>query len=138
MLADMTGSEAIPVVRLTEVFRQTAQSRAIVNVHRINRGQMPELDHTGPPSDFYFVDAAKPEDGLQKLLTINIRDWIPKAFGLDPVRDIQVLRPMNRGSLGARSLNVELQKALNPPGEERVELRLDVLSWRQGRAGERL
>ena len=72
MLADMTGSEAIPVVRLTEVFRQTARSRVIVNVHRINRGQMPELGHTGPPSDFCFVDAAKPEDGLQKLLTINI------------------------------------------------------------------
>jgi len=99
---------------------------------------VPELDHTRPPPDFCFVDAAKPEDGLQMLLTINIRDWIPKAFDLDPVRDIQVLRPMNRGSLGARSLNVELQKALNPPGEERVELRLDVLSWRQGRAGERL
>ena len=120
VLADIIGSAAVPVVRLTEVFRQAAESRVIINAHRINRGQMPELDQTGPGSDFYFVDAADPEDGVQKILTI-VRDRIPKAFGLDAVRDIQVLCPMNRGGLGARSLNVELQKALNPPGEERVE-----------------
>jgi exodeoxyribonuclease V alpha subunit len=102
------------------VFRQAADSRVIVNAHRINRGQMPELEQTGAKSDFYFIDAAEPEDGVQKLLTI-VRDRIPKAFGLDPVRDIQVLCPMNRGGLGARSLNVELQKALNPPGDVRVD-----------------
>ena len=120
VLADIIGSAAVPVVRLTEVFRQAAESRVIINAHRINRGQMPELDQAGPGSDFYFVDAADPEDGLQKILTI-VRDRIPRAFGLDAVRDIQVLCPMNRGGLGARSLNIELQKALNPPGEERVE-----------------
>jgi exodeoxyribonuclease V alpha subunit len=120
VLADIIGSAAVPVVRLTEVFRQAAESRVIINAHRINRGQMPELDQTGPGSDFYFVDAVDPEDGVQKILTI-VRDRIPKAFGLDAVRDVQVLCPMNRGGLGARSLNVELQKALNPPGEERVE-----------------
>jgi exodeoxyribonuclease V alpha subunit len=120
VLADIIGSGAIAVVRLTEVFRQAAESRVIINAHRINRGQMPEIDQSGSASDFYFVDAANPETGLQKILTI-VRGRIPKAFGLDPVRDIQVLCPMNRGGLGARSLNVELQKALNPPGEERVE-----------------
>ena len=113
VLADIIGSAAVPVVRLTEVFRQATESRVIINAHRINRGQMPELDQTGPGSDFYFVDAADPEDGVQKILTI-VRDRIPKAFGLDAVRDIQVLCPMNRGGMGARSLNVELQKALNP------------------------
>ena len=120
VLADVIGSSAVSVVRLTEVFRQAAESRVIVNAHRINRGQMPELDQRGTKSDFYFVDAADPEDGVQKLLTI-VRDRIPKAFGLDPVRDVQVLCPMNRGGLGTRSLNIELQKALNPPGEVRVE-----------------
>jgi len=124
VLGDIIGSGAITVVRLTEVFRQAAESRVIVNAHRINRGQMPELGQNGAKSDFYFVDAADPETAVQKLLTI-VRDRIPKAFGLDPVRDIQVLCPMNRGGLGARSLNIELQKALNPPGE----LHVDRFGW---------
>ena len=80
---------------------------------------MPELT---PPdgSDFFFVNADEPEDAARKLLAV-VRDRVPARFGLDPVRDIQVLCPMNRGSLGARSLNVALQAALNPPGAVRVE-----------------
>jgi exodeoxyribonuclease V alpha subunit len=70
--------------------------------------------------DFYFVDAADAEEGVRKLLAI-VRKRIPKRFGFDPIRDIQVLCPMNRGGLGARSLNIELQKELNPPGEIRIE-----------------
>jgi len=66
------------------------------------------------------VDAPDPETGVEKVLAL-VRERIPRRFGLDPVRDIQVLCPMNRGGLGARSLNVELQRALNPPGEVRVE-----------------
>jgi exodeoxyribonuclease V alpha subunit len=81
---------------------------------------MPELANDQTLSDFYFIDAETPDDGVAKLITV-VRDRIPKAFGLDPVRDVQVLCPMNRGGLGARSLNMELQKALNPPGEDRVE-----------------
>jgi exodeoxyribonuclease V alpha subunit len=118
VLADIIASDAIPVVRLTEVFRQAAQSRVIVNAHRINRGQMPDLT-VQDGSDFFFVDADGPEDGLRKLLAV-VRDRIPDRFGLDPVRDVQVLCPMNRGGLGARALNVELQQALNPPGETQV------------------
>ena len=109
----------MPVVRLTEVFRQAAGSRVILNAHRINRGQMPDLTRTAGPSDFYFVDVADPDDGRRTVVTL-VRDRIPKAFRLDPIRDIQVLCPMNRGGLGARALNVELQAALNPPGEARV------------------
>ncbi|WP_424139493.1 ATP-dependent RecD-like DNA helicase [Roseomonas chloroacetimidivorans] len=119
VLADIIGSESLSVVRLTEVFRQAAQSQVIVNAHRINQGQMPEL-RQGEGSDFYFVEASDPEEGVRKLMTV-VRERIPARFGLDPVRDVQVLCPMNRGGLGARSLNVELQKALNPPGELRVE-----------------
>jgi exodeoxyribonuclease V alpha subunit len=120
VLADIIACDWIPVVRLTEVFRQAADSRVITNAHRINRGQMPELASDQALSDFYFIDAETPDDGIAKLITV-VRDRIPKAFGLDPVRDVQVLCPMNRGGLGARSLNMELQKALNPPGEDRVE-----------------
>jgi exodeoxyribonuclease V alpha subunit len=117
VLADIIASGAVPVVRLTEVFRQAGGSRIVTNAHRINQGLTPDL---ASAEDFYFVDAADPEDGISKLLTI-VRDRIPKRFGLHPVRDIQVLCPMNRGGLGARSLNIELQKVLNPPGEIRIE-----------------
>jgi exodeoxyribonuclease V alpha subunit len=120
VLADIIASNLIPVVRLTEVFRQAAGSRVITNAHRINSGQMPELTNDRASSDFYFIDAEEPEDGVAKIIAV-VRDRIPKAFGLDAVRDVQVLCPMNRGGLGARSLNIELQKALNPPGEARVE-----------------
>jgi len=119
VLADIIGSGAVPVVRLTEVFRQAAESRIVTNAHRINQGLMPDLA-AAEGGDFYFVDAADPEEGVRKLL-VMVRERIPIRFGLDPVRDIQVLCPMNRGGLGARSLNIELQKVLNPPGEVRIE-----------------
>ena len=119
VLADIIASGAVPVVRLTEIFRQAAESRIVTNAHRINQGLMPDLT-SAEGGDFYFVDAADPEDGVRKLLAI-VQERIPKRFGLDPIRDIQVLCPMNRGGLGARSLNIELQKALNPPSEIRIE-----------------
>src|SRR6516165_7679912 len=119
VLADIIASGAVPAVRLTEVFRQVAESRIIVNAHRINQGLMPDLTSV-ENGDFFFVDAANPEEGVRKLLAI-VRERIPKRFGFDPIRDIQVLCPMNRGGLGARSLNIELQTALNSPGEIRVE-----------------
>jgi len=120
VLADIISSGAVPVVRLTEVFRQAAQSRIITNAHRINQGMVPDL---GPPesdSDFYFVQAEDPETAVARIIEL-VKTRIPKRFGLDPIRDIQVLCPMNRGGVGARSLNIELQGALNPAGEHKVE-----------------
>jgi exodeoxyribonuclease V alpha subunit len=119
VLADIIASSAVPVVRLTEVFRQAAESRIIVNAHRINQGLMPDLARV-ESGDFHFIDATDAEEGVRKMLAI-VRERIPKRFGFDPIRDIQVLCPMNRGGLGARSLNIELQKELNPPGEIRIE-----------------
>ncbi len=119
VLADVIASDAVPVIRLTKVFRQAAASRIIINAHRINGGEMPELT-TPEHSDFFFINADEPEDVARKLLAV-VRDRVPARFGLDPVRDIQVLCPMNRGSLGARSLNIELQAALSPSGAVRVE-----------------
>ena len=120
VLADIIGSGAVPVVRLTEVFRQAAESRIIVNAHRINAGDVPDLDPPEAISDFYFVPADDPESAVPRVLEL-VRTRIPRRFGLDPVRDIQVLCPMNRGGIGARSLNIELQAILNPAGERRVE-----------------
>jgi exodeoxyribonuclease V alpha subunit len=106
VLADIIASGTVPVVRLTEVFRQAAESRIIGNAHRINDGLTPDLA-PAESGDSYFVDAADPEEGVRKLLAI-VQERIPKRFGFDPIRDVQVLCPMNRGGLGARSLNIEL------------------------------
>jgi exodeoxyribonuclease V alpha subunit len=120
VLADVIASEVVPVVRLTEVFRQAATSQIIQNAHRINSGQMPDLARPEALSDFYFVAADEPEQAVERIIRL-VRDHIPRRFGLDPVRDIQVLCPMNRGGVGARSLNIELQAALNPADERKVE-----------------
>jgi exodeoxyribonuclease V alpha subunit len=120
VLADVIASGTVPVVRLTEVFRQAAQSRIITNAHRINQGSIPDLSKPGEGSDFYFVQADDP-DAAVPLIVELVKTRIPKRFGLDPIRDIQVLCPMNRGGVGARSLNIELQAALNPANERKVE-----------------
>src|SRR2546422_5605319 len=80
----------------------------------------PDLRRPAGESDFYFVEVDDPETAVTRLIDL-VRDRIPRRFGLHAIRDIQVLCPMNRGSLGARSLNLELQAALNPPGDRRIE-----------------
>jgi exodeoxyribonuclease V alpha subunit len=108
------------VVRLIEVFRQAAKSQIIVSAHRINEGSIPDLRKPDGDSDFYFVEADDPETAVLRIVEL-VKTRIPKRFGLNPIRDVQVLCPMNRGGVGARSLNVELQAALNPAGERKVE-----------------
>src|SRR5213075_416943 len=120
VLADIIASGAVPVVRLTEVFRQAAQSRIITSAHRINQGSIPDLSPPETESDFYFVQADDPDTAVARIIEL-VKTRIPKRFGLDPIRDIQVLCPMNRGGVGARSLNIELQAALNPAGDRKVE-----------------
>jgi exodeoxyribonuclease V alpha subunit len=120
VLADVIASGAVPVVRLTEIFRQAAASQIIVSAHRINQGNIPNLRKPEGDSDFYFVPADDPETAVQRIVEL-VKTRIPQRFGLDPIRDIQVLCPMNRGGVGARSLNIELQAALNPAGERKVE-----------------
>jgi exodeoxyribonuclease V alpha subunit len=110
----------VPVVRLTEVFRQAAQSRIITSAHRINQGLIPDLSKPDGDSDFYYVQAEDPETAMVRIIEL-VKTRIPARFGLDPIRDIQVLCPMNRGGIGARSLNIELQRALNPAGERKVK-----------------
>jgi exodeoxyribonuclease V alpha subunit len=120
VLADIIASGAVPVVRLTEVFRQAARSRIITSAHRINQGSIPDLNPPEGESDFYFVQVEDPETAVARIIEL-VKTRIPKRFGLDPIRDIQVLCPMNRGGAGARSLNIELQAALNPAGDRKVE-----------------
>jgi exodeoxyribonuclease V alpha subunit len=119
VLADLIGSGAVPVMRLTEIFRQAASSRIIASAHRINRGEMPDLRRGDASSDFHFVQADDPETAVTRIVEL-VKTRIPKQFGLDPIRDIQVLCPMARGGVGARSLNVDLQAALNPGGAPKI------------------
>jgi len=120
-LGDIIRSGTVPVVRLTEIFRQAAGSRIITNAHRINAGGMPELAGDAA-SDFFFIEREEPE-AIQATILDLARSRIPKKFGFDPVHDIQILCPMNRGVLGTRQMNAVLQESLNPqrPGEAVVE-----------------
>jgi len=132
VLADLIGSTAIAVARLTEIFRQAAESRIIVNAHRINQGLMPDL--AAPAEglvDFYVVEANQPETAAAKIVEM-VKTRIPARFGFDHVRDIQVLCPMNRGAAGARALNADLQKALNPPLSGQIEVERFGFTYRVG------
>jgi exodeoxyribonuclease V alpha subunit len=113
VLADLISSNVVPVVRLTEVFRQASQSQIVTAAYAINHGQMPQLSAPEALTDFYFVEADEPEE-IQDLLVRLVKERIPTRFGFDPKADIQVLAPMNRSLLGARNLNQVLQTALNP------------------------
>jgi len=115
VLRDIIDSGRFGVVTLTEIFRQSRESRIVVNAHRINRGEFPDLSPlgSGRPSDFYFIQEEDPETAVQTILKLcKVR--IPRRFGYHPIRDIQVLTPMYRGLVGAANLNAELQNLLNP------------------------
>jgi exodeoxyribonuclease V alpha subunit len=115
VLADIIASKTVPVVRLTEIFRQAANSRIVAAAHAINHGEVPSLGAPEGLSDFYFIEAGEP-GAIQDLIVRLVRERIPARFQFDPLRDIQVLSPMNRTPLGSRNLNEVLQAALNPPG----------------------
>jgi exodeoxyribonuclease V alpha subunit len=111
VLRNLIDSGIVPVARLTEVFRQAANSRIITTAHHVNEGRMPEPGAKN--GDFFFIDRAEPEQIAETLVEM-VKTRIPGKFRFDPLRDIQVLCPMNRGSLGIRELNVRLQEELNP------------------------
>lgn len=122
VLRDLIESGSVPVARLTEVFRQAANSRIITNAHRINQGQMPEFADKESGSDFFLIERNEP-DRVSEAVIDMVKRGIPAKFGLKSLEDIQVLTPMNRGSLGVWELNQKLQQALNPPrpGVDSVE-----------------
>ena len=131
-LADLIASGVVPVVRLTEIFRQAGQSWIVRAAHAVNHGDLPE---SAPPGagDFYFVEANTPEQVVERIVTM-VRERIPARFGLDPFRDVQVLTPMNRSELGSHALNERLQAVLNPP---RGGPQLERFGWKF-RAGDKV
>ena len=121
VLKDIIDSEVIPVCRLTEVFRQASESNIITNAHRINKGEYPlfprnKVDNPNE-SDFYFIESEDPDNAVD-LIKKLITGHIPKKFGFNPLDEIQILTPMQRGKLGARNINLVLQETLNPKGVE--------------------
>ena len=114
VLRDIIASGTVPVVELTEVFRQAAESEIILNAHRINHGETPNLANpTDKLGDFYFIRQDEPEKAAAMVVDL-VREHIPRRFGLNAFDDIQVLSPMHKGSCGAANLNALLQDALNP------------------------
>jgi exodeoxyribonuclease V alpha subunit len=112
-LADMIRSKAIRVVHLKEIFRQAASSRIVISAHSTNAGKMPEISPPGEESDFFFIEREEPES-IQSTILQLVRERIPGKLGFDPILNLQLLCPMNRGSLGARTMNALLQDGLNP------------------------
>jgi exodeoxyribonuclease V alpha subunit len=112
VLADVIRSRAVEVARLTEVFRQAEGSGIVDNAYRILGGEMP----VGDGKDFYVVRGDEPERARELVVRMCL-ERIPKAFGLDARKDVQVLSPMHRGAAGTEGLNQALQAALNPNGE---------------------
>lgn len=114
VLRDIIDSGCFPVIRLTRIFRQAQSSRIIMNAHRINAGEMPDISN-GRDSDFFFVDRENPEEALTEIVEL-VKNKLPRYYRT-PSSQIQVLTPMQRGVAGAANLNIALQEALNPVGE---------------------
>lgn len=114
VLRDMIDSESFPVIRLTRIFRQAQTSRIIMNAHKINAGQMPDISN-GKDTDFFFIQKENPEEAIQEIVTL-VKNRLPRYYQT-PASQIQVLTPMQRGIVGAANLNLVLQEELNPSGE---------------------
>jgi exodeoxyribonuclease V alpha subunit len=124
ILADVIDSGVATVIRLTEIFRQAAESKIVLSAHRINHGELPDLDAPAGTSDFYFISRDDPEAARATIVEL-IAERIPARFGFNPITEVQVLAPMHRGELGTAALNRVLQERLNPePPEGGAQLQL--------------
>ncbi len=124
VLADIIESKTVEVVRLTQIFRQSEQSQIVVNAHRINQGQLPDLSQESSGGDlreFYFIEREDPLE-VQRTLVHLVTEHIPKTFHLDRLNDIQVLTPMHKGACGSKALNQCLQGSLNPAPSPELKL----------------
>ena len=114
---DLIASGVAPVVRLNQIFRQAARSMITTAAHEINGGRSPHVEPgEGQDHDFFFIERPTPERALSTVVEV-VAERVPKRFGLDPIRDVQVLAPMYRGAVGIDALNERLQDQLNPTGE---------------------
>jgi len=118
ILEDILDSQAVGSARLTHIFRQAQQSMIVVNAHRVNHGQFPQPAPNPPPeADFFWVEQDDPLLTRDMIVEL-VCDRIPCVYGLDPLRDVQVLSPMHKGDAGTQALNEVLRDRLNPKGTE--------------------
>ena len=126
--SDMLRSGALPMVRLTEILRQAQQSLIVMNAHRVNRGELPELKSVS--SDFFFM-RRQSEDAVAQTVRDLCATRLPKNMGI-PASEIQVLTPTRKGAVGTAELNIRLQEALNPPSPEKKERQYGGFTFREG------
>ena len=130
VLKALIDSEKIPVIKLTEIFRQAQESMIVTNAHRINTGEFPKL--TGPADrNFFFIEEADPESAAELISTL-IAERLPRHYGYHAIDDIQLLCPMRRGTLGSENLNKRLQDVLNSNAEQAVR------GWQAFRVGDKV
>jgi exodeoxyribonuclease V alpha subunit len=123
---DLIDSGTVPVVRLTQIFRQAAQSMITTAAHEINEGRPPHLEPSEDQDhDFFFIDRVMPERALATVVEV-VAERAPAKFGVDPVREVQVLAPMYKGPIGIDRLNERLQAELNPDGEAALHGRFRI------------
>lgn len=132
VLKDLIDSEVINTVRLNEIFRQARESMIVVNAHRINKGEPLKLNAKG--KDFFFIRKETQDEILDEIMGL-VSQRLPKYYGVDKLKDIQVLSPMRKGTLGVNNLNIELQKCLNPPAKFKTE---EVFTKRTFRVGDKV
>lgn len=129
LLGDVIESGTIPTVRLTQIYRQARESQIVLNAHRIVRGEYPKWGEK--ESDFFFL-ARSSADAIAQTVAELCQTRLPNTYGLDPLRQIQVLSPMKKGPAGVRNLNVLLQEALNPPSDSKVQRTFGQTVYREG------
>ena len=129
VLKDLIDSDALATARLTEVFRQAAESAIITNAHRINKGEYPDINEKD--KDFFFVRRQSAEGVIQTILEL-VSKRLPTYKGFDALHDIQVLSPMRKSPLGVVNLNNVLQAKLNPPSPRKKEREFRATIFREG------
>ena len=128
LLSDLIRSGRVPMVRLTEIFRQAAESAIVMNAHSVNRGEVPDLHND--KKDFFFLRRRDPQRTADTIVEL-CRTRLPEKMGI-PAEQIQVLSPTRKHTTGTQSLNAALQAALNPPAEDKPERRFGPFLFRQG------
>lgn len=129
VLGDIINSGVITVIRLTEIFRQAQKSDIVMNAHRINKGQDIKANSKG--TDFYFINRESDVEILEEIKSL-VGGRLSSFYKCDGVKDIQVLSPMRKGTVGVSNMNIELQNILNPSRFDRMEVELMKRSFRIG------
>lgn len=130
VLRDIIDSGKVPVSRLTTIYRQSEDSQIVLNAHRINQGRLPVFSNTAQ-GDFFLFPSDDAEQAADWIIDL-VKNRIPKTFGMEPVREIQVLTPLYRGGAGVDHLNERLQGSLNPPSVQKPEHKLFGRIFRKG------